>query len=143
MTAVGKFSPVLLIMVATAAVVAVMPATSQAGDPLGVDLACPTTMPSSGGTLTITLTLRNRTSTAKTVAKSALGVHLANSNILGPFIVPFSITLAPRANQVVPYVSTAFPAGTAPAGTLTSIGVTLLDNANKHLGGNFCRVQIL
>jgi len=112
-------------------------------DPLSVELACPITIPSSGGPLTITLTLTNRTSTARTIAKSALAVHLGNLNLMGPFIVPFTRTLAPRATQVVPYVSTTFPAGTAAAGTLVSIGVTMLDSGNKPIGSKACLVQIL
>jgi hypothetical protein len=133
----------MVVVIAIMGMLLSIPGSARAAESVSVEMACPLTLPSSGGPLTITLTLRNRTSVAKTVVASALAVHLANLNVLGPFVVPVSVTLPPHGTQVVPYVSTNFPGGLAAPGILASIGVGLLDGANSPLGGNFCLVRIL
>ena len=116
--------------------------TAEAGDPLEVELACSTSIPATGGPLSITLTMRNKTSAPKAIATSALVVHVGNLNLLGPFLVPFSANLAPFATQVLPYLSSPFPAGSASPGTFITVSVIVMDSANKPLGSNFCLIRI-
>ncbi len=116
--------------------------TAEARDPLEVELACSTTIPATGGPLNITLTTRNRTSTPKAIATSGLTMHLGSLNLMGPFVVPLIVDLAPFATAVVPYISTPFPAGAASPDTLVTVGVVVMDSANKPLGSNFCLVRI-
>ena len=133
----------LVVVFGVMGILLLIPGIPRAAESVTVELTCPSTIPSGGGPLTITLTLKNRTSVSKTIARSALAVHLANLNLLGPFIVPLSTTLAPHATQVVPYVATNFPAGAASGGILATIGVAVLDGANNPLGGNYCLVRVL
>ena len=111
-------------------------------DAVNVELACPTTIPATGGPLSITLTLQNRTATSKSIAKSGLVAHLGNMNLLGPFFVPLVRSLNPFGTQVVPYVTTSFPAGAAAPGSFVTLAVIVMDSANKPLGSNFCVVQV-
>ena len=135
-------SPVRVLVLVAALLL--VPGASEAADPIAVDVTCPVTIASAGGPLTISLNLRNRTAQTRNIAKSAIGVHLGNLNLLGPFIVPLARTLAPRATSVVnPYLATQFPGGAAPAGTLASVGVVVMDAANKPIGTGHCLVQVL
>ena len=113
-----------------------------AADPVGVELACPATIASTGGPLNISLTLSNKKSSSQSIAKSALLAYLGNLNVLGPFSVPFVRTLPPFGTQVVPYMASSFPAGVAVPGTFVILAVTVMDSANKPLGSNICYVQI-
>jgi hypothetical protein len=111
-------------------------------DSIEVELACPTAIAAGGGLLSITLTMRNKTSVTKTVTKSGIVVHLGNLNLLGPFFVPLSVSLAPFQTKVVPYLSTSFPAGAAPPGTFSGVNVFVMDSANQISGNGSCFIQI-
>ena len=115
---------------------------AEARETIEITPACPTTIAATGGPLNITLTLRNRTNIARTIATSAVAVHLGNLNLLGPFIVPLARTLSPFQTVVVPYLATQFPAGLASPGTLLSFGVMALDTANERMGGGQCLIRV-
>lgn len=118
---------------------------AMAGDPLSVNVTCPATLSAAnGGALNLPLSLTNNTSGVQHVAKSALGVHLGNVDALGPFVIPLSATILPHQTALVPnYLSATFPGGNvAAAGTFVSLGVLVMDAANKPLGSGFCLVEM-
>jgi len=132
--------PIVGIAVLTGLILVGGPA--EARDPIEVTLACPTTILSTGGSLNITLTAKNRTSSPKAIAAGALAVHIGNLNLLGPFVIPLTLNLGPSATAVVPFFSSPVPAGTAPPGILVTVGVFVMDSANQPIGSNYCLVRI-
>jgi len=91
--------------------------------------------------LNVGLTLTNRSKVARTVAKSGVGAHLADLNIIGPFVIPLAASLSPGQTVSVPnYLSLPFPQ--APKGTFSSLGVMIMDSADLPLGGGGCAIEV-
>lgn len=106
-----------------------------------VTLSCPATI-TPGAMLNLGLTLENTSATnSVTIAKSTVSAHLGNLNIIGPFAVPLSLTLLPGQTWSNPaYLAATFPS--APHGIFSSLGVAVLDGANKPISGGYCIIEI-
>ena len=112
-------------------------------DAVKVTVGCPTALPASGGTLTVGLTLVNATAQPQIIARSGLGVHVGGLDVLGPFVVPLSVTLVPFQTQAVPsYLSSPYTSGAAHPGTFITVAVMVLDGTNKVLGSGYCLIQM-
>ncbi len=137
------------------------PSSISPGAPLKVELVLTNT------TQTVTRTFQGQsfsTSQGKTfnIAKTGLIAHLGNLNVLGPFVIPLSLTLdplppitidlsnpsslpltptEPKPFTTTGYLNVAFPT-TAARGTFTHIGISVLDQDNKTLGSGGCVIEV-
>lgn len=138
---IGAWFAAVIIIVVGLGGVGLTPGTAQAA-PIKVTLACPAVI-SPGGMLNVNLTMQNISSppATVTVAKSAVAAHLANLDIIGPFVIPLARTLSPGAMVTVTgYLAVPFPS--APRGTFSSLGVMVMDSANEELGGSGCIIEV-
>jgi len=117
-----------------------IPTTAHAKD-IKVTVFCPTTI-TPGQVVNLSLMLQNTSSASVTIAKSTIAAHLANLDIVGPFVIPLSLTLLPGETRSIPdYLSTPFPP--APQGTFSSLGVAVINSVNKPISGGWCNIEIL
>lgn len=120
--------------------VTLYPATAHAKTK--VTLSCPATI-TPGAMLNLGLTLENTSATNSVIiAKSTVSAHLGNLTIIGPFAVPLSLTLLPGQTWSNPtFLSVTSPP--APHGIFGSLGVAVLDGANKPISGGYCNIEFL
>lgn len=138
-----KRSPIELLLVCVVMVGALMltliPTTAHARD-VKTTVSCPATI-TNGGALNLSLTLQNTSSDSVAIAKSAVAIHLGNLRITGPSVVPLSLNLLAGETVTIPnYLSTPFPRSSR--GTFSSVGVAVIDGANKLISEGWCNIEV-
>lgn len=132
-----------VVMIGTVALTLV-PAIVNAED-VDVELSCPTTI-TPGATLNIGLTLENEASAPMTIAKSAVAFHVGNMSIIGPSVIPLSLTLAAEGTlgdtATIPnYLST--QVRRLSRGTFLGVGVAVMESDNTPIGKGWCIIEVL
>lgn len=137
---------------------ALFPATAHAG--MKATLSCPiTSTPGAMVNLGLTLTKEKHSPFSTTITKTAVAIHLGNLHIIGPITIPISVTLADdtpdnppcgglgepsciyQATATIPnYLSAPFPQ--VSRGTLSSLGVAVMDDANKPIAEGWCNIEV-
>lgn len=133
---------VCIMMIGTAALTLV-PAIAHAED-VDVELFCPTTI-APGARLNLGLTLENGSSDPVTIAKSAVAFHMGNMNIIGPSVIPLSLTLAAEGTSgdtaTIPnYLST--QVRQLSRGTFLGVGVAVMESDNTPIGKGHCIIEV-
>jgi hypothetical protein len=129
----------LCVCAVMAGTLTLIPVTAYARD-IKVTVSCPETI-TPGAILNLGLTLQNTSSDPVTIAKSAVAGHLGNLAVVGPFVVPLARTLNPDETVTIPdYVSTPFPQ--AAQGTFSSVGVAVMNSANKLISEGWCNIEV-
>jgi hypothetical protein len=138
----SSFIGSLLVCAVIVGALTLIPVTAPADDSIKVTVSCPATI-TPGAMLNLGLTLFNHSSppVSVTIAKSAVAAHLGNLDVIGPFVIPLARTLAPGETVTIPnYLTVPFP--TAPRGTFSSLGVSVMNSANEPIGGSGCIIEI-
>ncbi len=106
-----------------------------------VAIPCPTST-YLGDPLNIELALTNTTSSPISIAKTGILATLGNLNIIGPFVIPYQVTI-PASQEIITsgYLHTTFPKN-AVRGMFSSIGIAVLDQDNKIQGVGGCLIQV-
>jgi hypothetical protein len=129
----------ICVMIVGTAVLTLIPMAAHARA-IKVTLSCPQTV-TPGDIIQLGLTLENTSSNSKAIAKSAIAAHLGHMTIIGPYSIPLSLTLSPNETVSIPnYLVVPFPS--APSTTFSSLGVSLLDSANKPIAEGWCNIEI-
>jgi hypothetical protein len=118
--------------------------TANAKD-IDVTLSCPTTI-TPNATLNLGLTLENESSDPVTIAKSAIAFQVSNLSIIGPSVVPLSLTLAaggaPGDTAAIPaYFSTTIRR--LKSGTFLGVGVAVMKSDNTPMAEGHCIIEVL
>lgn len=145
------------VMTVGALTLALTAATAYAD--LDVTLICPPTF-TVGTMLNLGLTLEKEQDEpfSTTITKTAVAIHTGNLSISGPFAVPVSVTLADNTPDLTPcgglgqpectYSATAtipnylsMPLRRVSRGTFISVGVAVLNSANKPISEGWCNIE--
>lgn len=127
---------------------ALLPATAYAD--LNVIPICPSTW-NAGTTLHLGLTLEKGSTSpfSTTITKTAVAIHKGNLSISGPFAVPINVILESGicdgcssfydSETISNYLS--MPLRKISRGTFISVGVAVLNSANKPISEGWCNIE--